>query len=74
MAINNKPKIKEESFITGVDVGQTKDQRKIRLSYYMTQDMYIKWERYKLAKLEAGDKVSFQSETTRFLEYTFNAI
>ncbi len=37
-----------------------KPEKKTKLTFYMTDEMYMKWEGYKLKQLQGGKKVTFQ--------------
>ena len=37
-----------------------KPGKKIKMTFYMTPDMYLGWKRYAFEKMQGGEKVSFQ--------------
>ncbi len=46
--------------------------KKKRLTFYMTSEMYVAWEEYKLSQLKAGKKVSFQGVVEKHLNKILN--
>jgi hypothetical protein len=38
-----------------------------RLTYYMTDDMYLQWKKYELKQLTAGKKISFQGVIEKYM-------
>jgi len=38
-----------------------------RLTYYMTEEMYLQWKKYELKQLTVGKKISFQGVIEKYM-------
>ena len=64
---NVKP-LKRKNIKTEKQEAAKKEKSIVRMTFYMPQDMYVKWEKYKLEKLMSGKKKpSFQGIVESYL-------
>lgn len=45
-----------------------KKGKKIKMTFYMTPELYIKWKEYELKQLQEGNKISFQKVVEEYLD------
>ncbi len=76
MTIKKKPITNANDFIENAEADKgktskrdngTKVKRKKVLSFYMTEEMYIDWEIYKLEQLKKGEKITFQGKIEKYI-------
>ena len=52
------------------DAGKT--GKKIKMTFYMTPELYIKWKEYELKQLQEGNKISFQGVIEGYMNEILN--
>ncbi len=80
MAVTKKPKIDENQFIGGAKADTVKTENRdngikvkrnkgktVKMTYYMDQEMYLKWKEYALKQLQNGNKISFQGVIDKYM-------
>jgi len=49
-----------------------KTEKKIKMTFYMTPEMYMKWKEYELKQLQEGNKISFQGVIEKYMNEILN--
>lgn len=49
-----------------------KTEKKIKMTFYMTPEMYMKWKEYELKQLQQGKKTSFQGVVEKYMNKILN--
>jgi hypothetical protein len=58
--------LKRES-ANAVNREAVKTDKKTKMTFYMSPEMYLKWKAYELKQLQDGKKVSFQGTIEKYL-------
>jgi len=49
-----------------------KTGKKIKMTFYMPEEMYVKWKEYELKQLQQGNKTSFQGVIEEYMNKILN--
>lgn len=64
---DNVKQQKRQNVKTQTEPEAEKTGKKIKMTFYMTENMYLKWKEYELKQLQQGNKISFQGVIEEYM-------